>query len=97
VFVAVLTLELLLHDSHSLKEKRMVVNGVLDRIRARFNVSAAQLDDDDLWNRAHLGFAAISNERTAAEKVLHRIRDAVEKLCEAQATADVVKCEIEIL
>jgi uncharacterized protein YlxP (DUF503 family) len=97
VFVAVLTLELLLHDSHSLKEKRMVVNGVLDRVRARFNVSAAQLDDDDLWNRARLGFAAISNDRASAEKVLHHIRDAVETFCEAQSVADVVKCTLEIL
>ena len=90
-------LSLVIDESHSLKEKRMVVNGVLDRIRARFNVSAAQLDDDDLWNRARLGFAAISNDRAAAEKVLHHIRDAVENLCEAQSTADVVKCTLEIL
>jgi uncharacterized protein YlxP (DUF503 family) len=95
VFIAVLTLELLLHDAHSLKEKRVVVQGVLDRVRARFNVSAAQLDDDDLWNRAQLGFAAISNDRTAATRVLHHVRDCVEAFCEAQSVADVVKCEIE--
>jgi uncharacterized protein YlxP (DUF503 family) len=97
VFIAVLTLELLLHNSHSLKEKRMVVSGVLDRVRARFNVSAAQLDDDDLWNRAALGFAAISNERSSAEKVLHHVRDCVEPFCDAQSVADVVKCSLEIL
>jgi uncharacterized protein YlxP (DUF503 family) len=97
MFIAVLTLELLLHDAHSLKEKRVVVQGVLDRVRARFNVSAAQLDDDDLWNRAQLGFAAISNDRAAAERALHRVRDCVETFYEAQATADVVKCELDIL
>jgi uncharacterized protein YlxP (DUF503 family) len=97
MFIAVLTLELFLHDAHSLKDRRAVVNGTLDRVRARFNVSAAQLDSDDLWQRASLGFAAISNDRPAAEKVLYMVRDCVEKSCEADGRADVVKCSIEIL
>jgi uncharacterized protein len=97
MFVAALTLELLLHESHSLKEKRSVVNCVLDRVRARFNVSAAQLDNDDLWQRATLGFAAISNDGGAAQKVLNHVRDCVESICENDGRADVVKCTLEIL
>jgi uncharacterized protein YlxP (DUF503 family) len=97
VFVAVLSLELRIHDAHSLKEKRVVVHSVLDRVRARFNVSAAQLDTHDLWNSATLGFAVISSDAGAAQKVLHHVRDCVESFCEAQSLADVVKCEIETL
>lgn len=97
MFFAVLTLELHIHGAQSLKEKRAVVHSVLDRVRARFNVSATQLDSDDLWQRASLGFAVISNEQAAAQKVLHHVRDCVENYCEAQASADVVKCSIQIL
>ena len=97
MFVAVLTLELLLPESHSLKEKRAVVNSVLDRVKARFNVSAAQIDNDDLWQRATLGFAAISNDGATAQKVLHHVRDCAESFCENDGRADVVKCSLEIL
>lgn len=97
MFVGVLAIELFLQESHSLKEKRAVINSVLDRVRSRFNVSAAQLDSDDLWQRAELGFAAISNDGVAAQKVLHHVRDCVESFCETDGRADVVKCSIEIL
>ncbi len=78
MFVGLLTLRLLLHDANSLKEKRHVVNSALDRIRARWNVSACQLDTHDRWNDALLGIAIVSNDRRAAGRVLNHIRDFAE-------------------
>ena len=49
MFVAVLTLELWIHASDSLKDKRSVVSSLLDKIRSRFDVSACQIDDHDRW------------------------------------------------
>ena len=63
MFVGLLTLRLLIHDANSLKEKRHAVHSVLDRIRARWNVSASQLDSHDRWNDALLGVAIVSNDR----------------------------------
>ena len=97
MFVGVLTLELHLHSAHSLKEKRAVVNAILDRVRSRFNVSASQLDNHDLWQSASLGFAAISNEAAAANRVLNHIRDDVEEWTQSDSRCDVVKCELEII
>lgn len=93
MFVGVLTLDLHIPAAHSLKERRMVVQSVLDKIRGRFNVSAAQLDQDDLWQRATLGVAVISNGRTAAERVLNQVRDCVED----EPRCDVCECRVEIL
>jgi len=93
MFVGILTLELHIHEAASLKDKRMVVNSVLDRIRARFNVSAAQIDNHDLWQSATLAVAVVSNERSNTEAVLNRVRD----LVEADVRCDVTGCRVEIL
>ena len=93
MFVGILTLELHIHEAASLKEKRMVVNSLLDRIRARFNVSAAQIDSHDLWQSATLAVAVVSNERRNTELVLNHVRD----LAEAEVRCDVTSCHVEIL
>ncbi len=93
MFLGALTLEIWIHDAESLKARRMVVNSLLDRIRARFNVSAAQLDQEDLWQRATLGVAVISNDRTVAEKVLNHVRDLIDN----DSRCDLCRCGLEIL
>ena len=54
--VGLLTLEIHLPYAHSLKEKRMVVQRLRDRLRRKFNVAVAELDHQDLWQRAVLGW-----------------------------------------
>ncbi len=93
MFIGLLTLELLIHDAHSLKDKRTVVNSLLGRLRSRFNVSAAQIDDHDLWQRATLAVAVVSNDRTVANTVLNHARD----FAENDERCDVAECRIEIL
>ena len=93
MFVAVLTLEGWIHESNSLKDKRMVVNSLLDRIRARFEVSAAQLDDHDRWHEFTLGVVAISNR----EKPLHTLMNHVRDLADSEYRCDVTHCKLEIL
>jgi uncharacterized protein len=90
--LGVLTLHIWIDESHSLKEKRHVIQSLLDRIRARWNVSAAQLDDHDLWNRSEIGVAVVSNDRTTAERVLNHIRDFVD----ADPRCDLGACSVEI-
>jgi uncharacterized protein YlxP (DUF503 family) len=68
--IGVLTLELRLEDSHSLKEKRHVVASLKDRLRHKFNVSVAEIDHQDLWQRATLAAVTVSSDHVQAEKVL---------------------------
>ena len=71
--VASLTLSLHVPASGSLKEKRHVIRSLKDRIRSRFNVSVAEVDHQDLWQRATLGVAVVSGDHHAARAVLEKV------------------------
>ncbi len=88
--VAVLILELRLEDSHSLKDKRHVVKGLKDRLRTRFNVSVAEIDHQDLWQRAVVAAVTVSSGRQHVEQVLQAAdRDAAAFLGAALVAATV--------
>ena len=71
--VGVLTLELRIEHAHSLKEKRHVVKSLKDRLRHKFNVSVAEIDDQDLHNSAVLAVATVSSSRPFAETILRAV------------------------
>jgi uncharacterized protein YlxP (DUF503 family) len=68
--VGVLILELHIEDAHSLKDKRNVVNSLKERLRAKFNVSVAEIDGHDTWQRSVVAVAAVSKDRPFAEQML---------------------------
>lgn len=68
--VGSLRMELHLPTSGSLKAKRAELRPILDGVRHRFRVSAAEVDHQDTWQRASLGFAAVSGSATVVAKVL---------------------------
>ena len=73
--IGVLTLELRLENSHSLKEKRHVVVSLKDRLRHKFNVSVAEIDHQDLWQRATLAAVTVASDHVHAEKVLLSVEE----------------------
>lgn len=60
-------------SSASLKEKRFVLKSVKDKLKNKFNISVAELDYQDKWQRAELGVALISNEYGHVEKSLQSV------------------------
>src|SRR3954465_3030630 len=75
--VGILRLTLYVPGAASLKDKRQVVRKVVDRLRSRFNVSAAEVADNDLRQRAVIGIAAVANDRSFVNEVLDKCaRDA---------------------
>jgi uncharacterized protein YlxP (DUF503 family) len=88
--IGVCTIELRIHGGRSLKEKRRVLRSVKDRIRNRFNVSIAEVGYQDKWQRALLGFVAVSNDRSG---LLESVVSAVDSM----GVAEIVDDEIEIL
>jgi uncharacterized protein YlxP (DUF503 family) len=76
--VAIAQLDLHLPESGSLKAKRGILKSLKDRIHNQFNVSVAEVDHHDLWQRALLGVAAVSNDRRYADGLLAQVVRLVE-------------------
>lgn len=91
--VGTLRLTLLLRGAHSLKEKRRVVRGLKDRIRARFNVSVAEVDALDRHQRAELGVAMVSNDPAHISGVFQKLVAVAERA----RGAELLDYEVEIL
>jgi uncharacterized protein YlxP (DUF503 family) len=78
--IAYLTLEIRIEDAHSLKDKRHVVRSLKDRLRNSFNVSVAEIDVSDLWQRATLGVVSISDSRDYLEGLMRNVENTAVKL-----------------
>ncbi|MHC4470744.1 MAG: DUF503 domain-containing protein [Planctomycetota bacterium] len=79
MIVGVLKVSLLLRESHSLKDKRRVVRSIKDRVRARTNAAIAEVDSQDLWQRADLGAVTVSGSRSRAETVLKDVLKIIDR------------------
>jgi uncharacterized protein YlxP (DUF503 family) len=75
MFVGVLRLTLHLPAPGSLKSKRHLVRSAIDRVKARFNVSIAEVGDNDLWQRSVVGVAAVGNDRAFVNETLDKVAD----------------------
>jgi uncharacterized protein len=82
--VGVLTLELRLENAHSLKDKRNVVQSLKNRLRHKFNVAVAEIDAQDLWQRATVAAVTVSSSHQFAEKVLQSVEDEAAALLGAE-------------
>jgi len=86
-------IELAIHGSRSLKEKRGVVRSVNQRVRNRFGIAAAEVGGQGTWTRALLGFATVGSDPVVVRRVLDQVIDFVEAL----GLAEVVAAEVEIV
>jgi uncharacterized protein len=80
--------------SHSLKDKRQVVRSLSDRLRRKFNVAVAEVEEQDQWQTAVLGLAVVSNEAGHAERQLERILEVIE---ETRLDAELVDRHIDVM
>jgi uncharacterized protein len=91
--IGVCRLHLRIPENHSLKEKRHVIRKLIDRVRHRFNVAISEVDDNDLWQRAQIGFCTVGNDRRFVNSSLDKIIDFIEKMY----LAEVIEKEMEII
>lgn len=84
--VGIVRIELHLPASRSLKDKRQVVRSLKDRIRERARAAVAEVDHQDLWQRAALGVAVVAGDGGQARERLQLVRGLVEQTFEAQLT-----------
>jgi uncharacterized protein YlxP (DUF503 family) len=72
-------IELYIIGASSLKDKRRVLKSIIDRIHNIYNVSAAEIGYNDVWNKAKLGVACVSNETRQTYRILNNVIKFIEK------------------
>jgi uncharacterized protein YlxP (DUF503 family) len=94
--IAKLTVEISIPHAQSLKDRRHVVRSIKDKLRHGFNVSVAELDDANLWNRATLGVAAISGSSAYLSGQMRELDDAVHRMANILG-AEILDSWVEVL
>jgi uncharacterized protein YlxP (DUF503 family) len=94
--IAFLTVELRIEAAHSLKDKRQVVRSMKDKLRQKFNVSVAEIEATDLWQRATIGVVSISDSRDYLESLMSSIERHASRLAD-QTGAEVVDSFVDFL
>ena len=87
MFVGVLRLSMHLHGNGSLKGKRSMVRRIVERTRAKFNASVAEVADNDVLQRAVIGITVVGNSTTHVDSMISRIGGFVEGLGVAPITS----------
>ncbi|PYY10999.1 MAG: DUF503 domain-containing protein [Acidobacteria bacterium] len=78
--IAVLTLELRIEGAQSLKDKRQVLRSLKDKLRTSFNVSVAELEETNLWQRATIGVVSISSSRDYLSGLMQQVERAASRI-----------------
>ena len=92
MLVALERFDLRIPGCGSLKEKRHVVKALTAGIRSKFNVSVAEVDHHDLWQRTTIGVSTVAGDSFHARRVMHE----VEKFIERWAEVDVIEAELSL-
>ena len=92
--VGVCKIKIRLPENSSLKGKRQVLKSITSRIRNKFNVSVAEVDDHDVWQMATIGICYVSNDRRHTNQVLSKVAGFV---VNGRFEVEILDYEIEIL
>jgi hypothetical protein len=79
MIIGILTVLIEIPSSFSLKEKRRVLNSVKSKLKNRFNISIAEVGEKDIWNRAEIGIAIISDNSSFCNEQLGKVIEFIEK------------------
>lgn len=91
--IGICQIDLIIHNSNSLKEKRQVLKALIERVKNRFNVSAAEVGDNDVWQRSQIGLSVVGNDSSHINSMLDKILNFIESL----HLAEVIDHRIEIV
>lgn len=91
MIIGILTLEIHLPYSQSLKEKRKILNGFRDRIRNKFNAAIAEIDYQDKWQRAKVGIVTLNSQKKLVDQILSRIIQEAEKGIDGEIIASEIQ------
>ena len=91
--IGALKVKFRIHDNHSLKGKRHAIKPIITRVQNKFNVSVAEIDDQELWQLATIGITCVSNSSRHANEVLSKVVDYIHLI---RGDAEILDYEIEL-
>jgi uncharacterized protein YlxP (DUF503 family) len=80
MIVGVSTIEIFFSENHSLKDKRQATKKIVEKIRTKFNISVMEVEQTNLWQRAHVGFAVVGVKKDHVEAAIENVHRFVESL-----------------
>ncbi|MEN8908395.1 MAG: DUF503 domain-containing protein [Clostridiales bacterium] len=91
--VGVLKIDLYINKVFSLKDKRHIIKSIIERIRAKYKISIAEIDQNDKWNNSVIGVSLVSNGKDVVERMIDLIINFIEK----DGRTDIINIEREII
>jgi uncharacterized protein YlxP (DUF503 family) len=95
MFIGVARYDLFIPSSRSLKDKRQVLRSVTQTVRNKFSVAIAEVDHQDLWQRAALGVSCISSSAAHCRDVLEEVERTIGRV--SAGSAELVDREVQIV
>ena len=92
--IGICTIKLRLPENLSLKGKRQVLKSITTRVKNKFNVSVAEVDDQNLWQLATLGICCVSNDKRYTNELLSKV---VNFIIDGRFEVEIVDYEIELI
>ncbi|MGB9802359.1 MAG: DUF503 domain-containing protein [Desulfofundulus sp.] len=93
MIVGILVIELRVSEADSLKSKRRVLKSLLDKVKARYNVSIAEVGKQDTWHLSTIGVSFVSNDSAH----VHQTLSAVIRFIEDLRTVELLDVRMELL
>ncbi len=87
------SLKLMIYESYSLKDKRQVLKSIIERTKSRFNVSIAEVDLNDKWKSAVIGFACVTKDTNHANQIISKVISFIDQ----DGRVEILEENIEIL
>ncbi len=78
--------ECLIYDAHSLKDKRAVLQRIITRLRQRYNLSVAEVDYQDTWQRTKIAIVSVASSKVAVERELQHALNLIDSFPEIERT-----------
>jgi uncharacterized protein len=83
--------ECMIYDAHSLKEKRAVLQRILSRLKQKYNVSVAEVDYQDVWQRTKIAIAAVTSSQVSTERELQNALKLIDSFPEIERTITAIE------
>jgi uncharacterized protein len=86
MIIGLMTVECIIYDAHSLKEKRAVLQRIMTRLKQKYNISISEVDFQDTWQRTKLAIVTVASARVSVEGVLQQVQQFIDSFPEIERT-----------